>query len=67
MGREPNPVAEAVTDADRLKALQAVEAAIRAGYGGVMPDGNVVDRRLVSGAQPIEANVMFGMPDPKPV
>lgn len=35
------------------------------GYAGVLPNGNIVDRRLHPEAYPVAANSMFGIPEPK--
>ena len=35
------------------------------GYAGVLPNGNIVDRRLNPEAYPVAANSMFGIPAPK--
>ncbi|GAB2539710.1 hypothetical protein [Rufibacter soli] len=35
------------------------------GYGGVLPSGEVVDRREHPAAIPLQANSMFGVPEPK--
>jgi hypothetical protein len=49
--------------ADLLKLVEAIHS----GYGGVMPNGNVVDRRQHPSAVPIPANPFFKTPAPKPV
>ena len=37
------------------------------GYAGVMPNGNIVDRREHPEAIPVQENKMMGIPKPKPV
>jgi hypothetical protein len=36
----------------------------KSGYAGVMPNGNIVDRREHPEAMPIEENKMLGIPKP---
>ena len=40
---------------------------IKSGYAGILPNGNIVDRRTVPSAQPIAANLLLETPEPKPV
>lgn len=47
--------------------MEAIRPAIQEGYGGVLPNGNVVDRRIYPDAIPIPANTLFGTPEPKQV
>lgn len=35
------------------------------GYAGVMPNGNIVDRRKYSEAIPVQKNSSLGIPKPK--
>ena len=35
------------------------------GYAGILPNGNIVDRREFNDAIPIQANSMFGVIAPK--
>jgi hypothetical protein len=37
------------------------------GYAGVLPNGNIVDRRKHPNAIPIQANSLFGVVKPKPL
>lgn len=39
----------------------------RLGYGGMLPDGRIVDRREHPDALPLPENAMLGIPKPKPV
>jgi hypothetical protein len=57
----------AVYSSEQHKAalLKAIEA-IKSGYGGVTPNGNIVDRREIPSASPIPANSLMGTPEPKP-
>ena len=48
-----------------LRALFNAKKIIASGWAGVMPNGNVVDRRVHPKAIPIPANKMFGNPEPK--
>jgi len=36
-----------------------------AGYSGVLPNGNIVDRRIYPNAIPMQKNSLFGIPTPK--
>lgn len=53
------------SDASRLEKLLEIKAIIESGWAGVMPNGNIVDRRVHTTAIPIPANPMFGTPEPK--
>ena len=35
------------------------------GYAGILPNGNIVDRRERPEAIPVQKNSMFGIPEPK--
>lgn len=48
-------------------ALMKAHTALHEGYGGVMPDGRIVDRREFPQAAPIPANGMSDIPAPKEV
>lgn len=37
------------------------------GYAGVLPNGNIVDRREHPKAIPVQKNTMLGIPEPKPL
>jgi len=39
----------------------------RSGFAGILPNGNIVDRRIELYATPIKENTMFNVPEPKPV
>ena len=40
---------------------------IASGYAGVLPNGNIVDRREFPDALPVQKNEMFNVPKPKKV
>jgi hypothetical protein len=37
----------------------------QSGYAGILPNGNIVDRRKHPDAIPVQENRMFGIPKPK--
>ncbi len=37
------------------------------GYAGILPNGNIVDRRKHPKAIPVQENSLFGIPKPKPI
>jgi len=41
--------------------------AITHGYAGILPNGNIVDRRKISGARPIASNSLLNVGSPKEV
>ena len=40
---------------------------IKSGYAGILPFGNIVDRREHSDATPIQQSSVFGNPKPKKI
>lgn len=48
----------------KVDALLEIAAISKSGYGGVLPNGNIVDRRNHPEATPIAKNSMFGVPEP---
>lgn len=38
-----------------------------AGYAGMLPNGNLVDRRKHPEAIPLQKNTLLGIPEPKPL
>lgn len=46
--------------------MESIEVT-RAGYGGVLPNGNVVDRREHPDAIPLQRNPSMGIPEPKEI
>ena len=37
------------------------------GFAGVLPNGNIVDRRKFPNAIPVQKNSLFNVPSPKPI
>ena len=37
----------------------------KSGYAGILPNGNIVDRRKFPTAIPVQENSLFGIPAPK--
>lgn len=56
-----------LTERARLAELNKTLDVIKNGYAGVMPNGNIVDRREHPEAMPIPANPLFNTPEPKQV
>jgi len=54
-----------ITDQVRLKTLLKTKDIIESGYAGVLPNGNIVDRREHPEATPIQENPLFNTPKPK--
>jgi hypothetical protein len=52
---------------EHLEALQKIRSIVASGWAGVMPNGEIVDRRDYPTAVPIPANSLFGTPKPKKV
>jgi len=50
---------------ERIKSLMQIMEVIKSGYAGIMPNGNIVDRREFPKAVPIAKNSMFNTPEPK--
>lgn len=48
-------------------ASKDIIALSKTGYAGLLPNGQVVDRRCIKGAMPIPANEQFDVPNPLPV
>lgn len=51
----------------RLEALLKVQKINKSGYAGCTRDGQIVDRRKFPDAVPVQANSLFGIPEPKPL
>jgi len=47
----------------RAALLKGIEVS-KSGWGGILPNGNIVDRREHPNAIPIAKNSMFGVPEP---
>lgn len=52
---------------EKLKFLMKNIEISKSGYAGVMPSGQIVDRREHPDAVPVQANKMFGIPKPKTI
>lgn len=52
---------------DRLDFLLKSIDIIQSGYGGILPTGTIVDRRIYPTAVPIQENKLFGIPKPKEI
>lgn len=57
-----NPTAE-----EKKKVLLETLEIIKSGYAGVLPNGNIVDRRIYPTAVPCQENELFNTPKPKNV
>lgn len=63
-----NDVRQAIRKTDKmLKDMEKTLKVIKSGYAGVMPNGNIVDRREYPEAVPIPENPLFNTPKPKDV
>lgn len=68
MERNTNPPrALNPTDQAKVDALWKIRGITSDGYSGVMPNGNIVDRREHPEAIPIPKNSLLGVPKPKAV
>jgi sulfur carrier protein ThiS len=56
-----------IDDQEKLKALMEIVELNKTGYAGVLPNGNIVDRRKYPNAIPVQENKMFGVVKPKPI
>ena len=56
-----------IDDQEKLKELMEIVELNKTGYAGVLPNGNIVDRRKHPNAIPIQENRMFGVVKPKPI
>jgi len=50
---------------EQVDALMKIKEINKSGYAGILPNGNIVDRREHPTAVPIQKNPMFGIPEPK--
>ncbi len=62
-----NPYPDKLSDAERERLLRETIDATLSGYGGMLPNGNLVDRRKFPYALPLKANTLLGVPESKPV
>lgn len=51
----------------RLKALMQTMEVIKSGYAGILPNGNIVDRREHPTAIPCQENSLLNTPKPKKI
>jgi hypothetical protein len=49
----------------RLKKLMEIIDLNKTGFAGILPNGNIVDRRVYPNAIPIQENSLLGVPKPK--
>lgn len=52
---------------ERYTALMLGVKLIKSGYGGCLPNGNIVDRREYPTAIPLQENELLGTPKPKEI
>jgi hypothetical protein len=52
---------------EKLKELRKIIELNKTGYAGVLPNGNIVDRREHPEAIPVQENRMLGVVKPKPI
>ncbi len=52
---------------DKLKELNKTLELIKSGYGGILSNGNIVDRREHPEAHPFQENSSLGTPKPKEI
>lgn len=58
---------KAISKEEKLKELRKIIKLNKTGYAGVMPNGNIVDRREHPEAIPVQKNDMFGVVEPKDI
>jgi hypothetical protein len=51
-----------VTKQERLHVLLEIRSVYKSGFGGILGDGSIVDRRKFPRAVPIDAYTQFGIP-----
>lgn len=54
-------------DQERLKMLLEIQELNKSGYAGILPNGNIVDRRKFPEAIPIQENPLFNVAKPKDI
>lgn len=52
-------------DQPKVDTLMKIRQIVADGWGGIMPNGNIVDRRVEKTAIPIPKNSLLGVPTPK--
>ena len=53
------------SDEERKEALLKILEINKSGYAGILPNGNIVDRREHPTAIPVQKNSLFNVPEPK--
>ncbi len=56
-----------MTDKEKLKYLMSLQIIKLEGWAGVLPNGNIVDRREHPTAIPMQKNTLLGIPEPRPL
>jgi sulfur carrier protein ThiS len=56
-----------ISKEEKLKELLKIVDLNKTGYAGVLPNGNIVDRRDYPNAIPVQENPMFGVVKPKDI
>jgi hypothetical protein len=49
----------------KLKETEKIQAIIASGYAGILPNGNIVDRREYPDAVTVQKNTLLDVPEPK--
>ena len=52
---------------EKLKKLLEIVELNKTGYAGILPNGNIVDRKKFPNAIPVQENKMFGVAKPKDI
>lgn len=53
--------------AEKKAIFDKIAEIVKSGYAGMLPNGNIVDRREHPNATPIQKNAMLGAPAPLPI
>jgi hypothetical protein len=56
-----------MTDKEKLEYLMSLQIIRLEGWAGVLPNGNIVDRRKHPTAIPMQKNTLLGIPEPRPL
>jgi hypothetical protein len=54
-----------MTDKEKLEILMKIQVFKLEGWAGVLPNGNIVDRREHPTAIPMQKNTLLGIPEPR--
>jgi hypothetical protein len=54
-------------DQPKVDALMKIQEIVKSGYGGCMPNGNIVDRREHPTAIPLQKNSLLNIPKPRTI